>query len=435
MAIERSANDVRVHPSGPVSGEAALPGSKSLTNRLLTCAALADGASLLRGASLADDALAMLEGLERLGVRTEVREERREIRVIGCRGHLPEDEATIDVGHAGTAMRFLSALACLGLGRYRIDGSARMRERPIGALVSGLRAIGAQIGYDEVDGYPPLNVLGRGLAGGEVVFERPPSSQFISALLMVAPYAKRDVMIRVEGALPSRPYVEMTIDVMRRLGAELVEAEGRRFVVPSYQRYQAGEFEVEPDASAASYFWAAAAITGGRVRVAGLTRGSRQGDAQFADVLGRMGCGVEERDGGIEVSAPPGGVLQGIEVDLNAMPDTVQTLAVVALFADGPTEIRNVANLRIKETDRIGALATELGRLGARVEAREDGLTVHPPAEVRAAAIETYADHRMAMSLALAGLMVDGVTIRDAGCVSKSFPGYFEALDAVTTAR
>jgi len=417
-----------VHPAGAVAGTVRLPGSKSLTNRYLICTALADGESTLRGASLSNDTLRMVAGLQCLGVRVEVREEGPAIRVRGCRGHLPADDAELDAGDAGTAMRFLTALACLGYGRFRLDGSARMRERPIGQLVDALHAIGAGIGYDCVEGYPPLTIVARGLAGGEIAFDRPPSSQYISAILMVSPYAAADVMIRASGPLVSRPYVDMTVALMRSLGVEVLSAEGQRFIVPSAQRYQGGEVNIEPDASAASYFWAAAAVTGGRVRVRDLTRASSQGDVRFVDVLERMGCRVNAGDDYIEVQGPPIGALHGADVDLNEMPDVVQTLAVVALFAKGVTRIRNVANLRIKETDRLAALGTELTKLGGAVAVSDDGLAVTPPACVTPATIDTYNDHRMAMSFALAGLAVDGIVIRDANCVSKSFPDYFDAL-------
>ncbi|HUU96965.1 MAG TPA: 3-phosphoshikimate 1-carboxyvinyltransferase [Phycisphaerae bacterium] len=428
MPVERVGNTVRVHPVGAVAGTVRLPGSKSLTNRYLTCTALADGESTLRGASLSSDTLRMVAGLQCLGVQVEVREEGPAIRVQGCRGHLPADDAELDAGDAGTAMRFLTALACLGYGRFRLDGSVRMRARPIGQLVDGLHAIGAGIGYEGVEGYPPLTIVARGLAGGEIEFDRPPSSQYISAILMVSPYAAADVMIRVNGPLVSRPYVDMTIAVMRSLAVEVLSAEGRRFIVPNAQRYRAGEVNIEPDASAASYFWAAAAVTGGRVRVRDLTRASFQGDVRFVDVLERMGCRVNAGDDYIEVQGPPVGALQRLDVDLNEMPDVVQTLAVVALFAKGVTRIRNVANLRIKETDRLAALGTELTKLGGAVEVSDDGLAVTPPARVTPATINTYNDHRMAMSFALAGLAVDGIVIKDADCVSKSFPDYFDAL-------
>jgi 3-phosphoshikimate 1-carboxyvinyltransferase len=302
-----------------------------------------------------------------------------------------------------------------------------MRARPIGDLVAALTDLGAQIGYETAAGYPPLTLLAGGLAGGEVTLNAPPSSQFLSALLMVAPCAARDVFIIADQGVPSRPYVDLTIGTMRALGVEVVEHRGR-FIIPAGQRYAAGTYTVEPDASAATYFWAAAAVTGGRVAVVGLSRSSMQGDARFVDVMAQMGCEVEAGADELSVAAPPSGRLRGIEIDLNTMPDTVQTLAVVALFADGPTTIRNVPNLRIKETDRIAALATELRRLGATVEERADGLTVHPPQRVAPATIATYEDHRMAMSFAVAGLLADGIVIRDPGCVSKSFPGFFDVF-------
>ncbi len=279
-------------------------------------------------------------------------------------------------------MRFLTALACLGHGEFRLDGSPRMRERPIGPLVDGLRTLGAPVGYEEEEGFPPVLVRGQGLLGGEVTLADLPSSQFISALLMVAPYARQDVLMRVLGDLPSQPYLAMTIAAMRSLGVELVESEGRRFVVPAYQHYQGREVEIEPDASSATYLWAAAAITGGQVQVAGLTRRSNQGDTRFIDVLAQMGCVVEEDDEGIAVAAPSDGKLRGIAVDLNDMPDAAQTLAVVALFGEGPTEIRNVGTLRVKETDRVAALATELERLGAEVTTTATSLTIRPPAQI-----------------------------------------------------
>lgn len=429
MLVEPLGPDVRIHAVGPVSGAVRPPGSKSLTNRYLLCAALADGRSTLRGASLSDDALRMIDGLHRLGVRTELREDAELIAVEGCGGQIPALEANLDAGNAGTAMRFLTALACLGRGRYVLDGSPRMRERPIGPLVGALQELGAPIGYDGREGFPPLAMSANGLAGGEIAFESPPSSQYISALLMVAPYAARDVMIRINGELLSRPYVEMTIRVMRSLGVEVLTSDGfDRFIVPSTQRYRAEQITIEPDASAATYFWAAAAITGGRVAVEGLNRNSIQGDARFVDVLHKMGCTIEEAPDGVAVHGPPPGELRGVAVDLNAMPDTAQTLAVVALFADGPTRIRNVANLRIKETDRLAALESELMRLGARVDLTDDSIAIHPPQAVTPATIETYDDHRMAMSFALAGLCADGVVVKDAECVSKSFPGFFDAL-------
>jgi 3-phosphoshikimate 1-carboxyvinyltransferase len=433
VAVQHDGTSARVTPAGPLAGPVDLPGSKSLSNRLLACAALADGESQLRRISVGEDTRRMAAGLRALGVKLQVAETSATATLTGCGGFLPVVEADVDAGAAGTAMRFLTALACLSGGRCRLDGSPRMRERPIGPLVEGLRGLGARIGYEHREGYPPVTVLGGGLSGGEVAFHRPPSSQFISALLMVAPYAARDVLIRIDGPLPSRPYVDMTTWVMRALGVEVLESEGPRFVVPAGQRFRGGRFEVEPDASAATYFWAAAAITGGRTTVPGLSRDSAQGDAGFVDILGRMRCTVVADETGLGVQGPPAGVLRGGTFDLNDMPDAAQTLAVTAMFAAGPTSIRNVANLRIKETDRLAALGAELSKLGASVEVHADGLTITPPAEPRSAEIDTYDDHRMAMSFALAGLRIrGGVVIRDAGCVAKSFPGFFETLARLT---
>ncbi|TWT43665.1 3-phosphoshikimate 1-carboxyvinyltransferase [Phycisphaerae bacterium RAS1] len=446
MPIQRLGRDVRVLPTSAIDADVILPGSKSLANRFLVCAALACGESRLGGVTLSDDVRRVIDGLTALGVSVRVGAavaphtdcidagSHCDVLVNGVCGQFRVDEARIDAGAAGTAMRFLTAVACLARGDTRLDGTDRMRQRPIAALVDGLRQLGARIDYDLGEGFPPLTVHGRGLTGGQATFDAPPSSQFISALLMAAPYAAQDVFLDIRGLLTSRPYVDMTLAAMRSMGVETLDATGdeggrrfSRFIVPASQHYQPGAHAIEPDASAAGYFWAAAAITGGRVRVRGLSSGSAQGDVKFVDVLEKMGCGVIRGADGIEVRGPAGG-LRGVSVELNAMPDTVQTLAVLALFAGGPTTIRNVANLRIKETDRITALAVELIKLGARVETSEDGLTIHPPEQVPAAEIDTYDDHRMAMSFALAGLRSPGVLIREAGCVSKSFPKYFDAL-------
>jgi 3-phosphoshikimate 1-carboxyvinyltransferase len=434
MIVERCGADVRIHPAGPVCATMCLPGSKSFTNRYLLCAALADGQTLLQGASLSMDSRRMVEGLRRLGIEVELEEAPARIRVRGCRGHLPATEADLDVQDAGTAMRFLTALAALGWGRYRLDGSPRMRQRPIGPLVDALRTLGAPIGYEAAEGYPPLVVHGRGLAGGSICMQGLLSSQFLSALLMVAPYAGSDIFISLNGPLPSQPYVAMTQAVMRNMGVEILQTQQQRFIVPAGQRYRGASHTIEPDASAAAYFWAAAAITGGRVRTAGLSRGSAQGDVHFADILAQMGCTVNCGPDYIEVAGPPAGRLTGIDVDLNAMPDTVPILAAVALLARGPTTIRNVAHLRVKETDRLSALAGELARLGATVQTRPDAITVLPPSHPTPTTIETYGDHRLAMSFSIAGLAIDGITVRNADCVAKSLPGFFELLDSLAGA-
>jgi 3-phosphoshikimate 1-carboxyvinyltransferase len=429
-----------VAAAGPVRGEVSLPGSKSLTNRYLTCAALARGQTQLSGVSLSDDSYRMIEALRALGVGVVVDDAAARVEVNGCGGQFPESSAVLNLGDAGTAMRFTTAMLAAARGEYRVDGSPRMRERPIGELVDALRALGARVSYAGAEGFPPLEIQGAGLAGGEAALVSPRSSQYLSALLMAAPLAMRDVYLRVEDSLPSEPYVNMTLGVMESMGVSTLALNGRRFVVAAPQPYRPGEYEIEPDASGACYFWAIAAATGGAVRVRRLIHGSSQGDVRFVDVLAKMGCQVEDTADGIVVSGPAESRLLGIDVDLNLMPDTVQTLAALALTAQGATTIRNVGNLRIKETDRIAALATELRKLGATVVESSDGLAITPPrkmptADEKPIAIDTYKDHRMAMSFAVVGLRTGGLRIRDAGCVSKSLPEFFELVAKLTDGR
>ncbi|MCG8407119.1 MAG: 3-phosphoshikimate 1-carboxyvinyltransferase [Phycisphaerales bacterium] len=419
--------DVNLRPAAhPVDQTICLPGSKSLTNRALLTGALASGDSQIDGLLLADDTRHMLQALRQLGIEITVDETRRRATIMGCRGHWPESDADLFCGNAGTAIRFLTAACCTGHGAYRLDGVRRMRERPIGALVDALRDLGANIGYEEQEGYCPLTIRGRGLRGGQIRFSTTLSSQYVSALLLASPLAANDVMIDVTGSLPSKPYVAMTLKVMHDFGVQTVEEKMERFIVPCRQTYTATRFDVEPDASAASYFFAAAAVTGGRVTVDGLGLESCQGDVNFVNVLERMGCRVEQGPRHTTVWGPSDGKLRGVDEDLNDMPDMAQTLAVLAAFADGPTRIRNVTNLRIKETDRLFALSTELGKMNVPTEVHEDGLSIQPHREPTATAIDTYEDHRMAMSFALAGLRLDGMVIRDADCVNKTFPEFFE---------
>ena len=429
MHIERRNNAVRFDGSAkPLAATLRPPGSKSVTNRYLMCLALADGKSTLEHASICDDTRAMVGGLQTLGLSVTIGTQPPHMQITGGGGFFPNADVTLDLGLAGTAMRFSTALVSLGQGRYRLDGASRMRQRPIGDLTNALEQLGAKIGFDKSPNCPPINVLASGLLGGTVRFSSPPSSQYISALLMAAPYARQDVLIAIDGGVPSKPYIDMTLDIMRELGVEAVDEGYTRMVVPATQRYRHGVYDVEPDASGATYLWAAAAIAGGSVTVAGLSRKSRQGDVGFVDVLTQMGCTLKESDAGFTITAPADGQLRGIEVDLNAMPDTVQTLAAVALFAKGPTLIRNVANLRIKETNRLAALEAELEKCGARVTLLRDGLRIEPPSKVKPASIATYEDHRMAMSFALVGLRVDGIQIEDADVVTKSFPNFYEVL-------
>ena len=408
---------------GPVDATVRVPGSKSLTNRALAVAALADGASALDGALVAEDRAVMAEGLRRLGIP--VIGEGTEVRVEGAGGRIPAAVADLDLRLSGTAIRFLTAICALGAGRYRLDGTARMRERPIADLLAALRALGADVHDETGSGCPPVVVRGRGLPGGTARVAGGRSSQYLSALLIAAPAARGPVRLEVEGTLLSRPFVDMTLQVMAAFGVE-VERDGYHAFQVQPRRYRPRRYEVEADAMAAGYVWAAAAVTGGRVRTPGVGAGSAQGDRRLADVLAEMGCTTLWSEDGCEVRGPTGALRGGV-FDLNDMPDQAQTLAVCALFADRPVRIENVWNLRIKETDRLHALARELARLGARVDEEEDALTVHPlgPGDAVPAVIETYGDHRMAMAFAVAGLRLDGLALRDPGCVAKTYPGFF----------
>ncbi len=402
-----------------------------MTNRALVVAALAKGKSCIEAVGLSDDTLALAEALRTLGIKVAVEEEARRMRVAGCAGQVPDGPTDLYAGDSGTATRFLTALAAAGRGRYRIDGSQRMRERPIQDLLDALRSLGVRAGSEGGTGCPPVVVETSGLTGGEVTVRGAVSSQFLSGLLMAAPAARAPVTVETTGELVSKPYVDMTLAVMRDFGVE-VEREGyARFEVPAPAPYRGRRYLVEPDASSASYFLAAAAITGGRVTVEGLAPDSAQGDAHFADVLREMGCRVEWTDAGLTLAGPPPGDLRGIRIDLNAMPDMVLTLAPMALLAKGRTVIENVANLRVKESDRLAALATELGRLGARVEEHPDGLTIYPPDQVQPAEVATYSDHRIAMGFAVVGLRVPGIRIAGAECASKTYPDFFNDIEAL----
>lgn len=424
-------SDQRIQPvSKRIDATVHLPGSKSLTNRAFIIAALAGGTSRLSGVGLADDTRYMMQYLKALDIDVAMDEPGRLATVAGCGGHLPSSEADIFCGNAGTVMRFGGAMCTLGYGQFRIDGVERMRQRPIRPLVDALRDLGAQIGYEQQEGYPPLTVAAKGLYGGQVTMRAGQSSQFVSAVLMVAPYARNDVLLRLDGEIVSEPYIRMTLKMMEDFGVSAL-AEGGRYIIPAVQSYTARDYRIEPDASTASYFFAAAALTAGRMTVEGLGRRSVQGDIGFVRVLEQMGCTVEQDDERTTVVGPAIGSLRGVDVDLNAMPDMAQTLAVTSLFADGATNIRNVANLRIKETDRIAAVAHEAEKFGAAVEVREDGFCITPPKTPMAASVDTYDDHRMAMSFALAGLRVDGVVIKDAECVSKTFPEFFDVFGAM----
>jgi 3-phosphoshikimate 1-carboxyvinyltransferase len=410
----------------PLRATVCVPGSKSLTNRALLAAALAEGITTLTNALFSDDSRYFVDALERLGFAVSRHAGETTLTVTGLGGRIPAATAQLFVGNAGTAARFLTAMLTLGQGRYELDGEPRMRERPISDLLDALTQLGAQV--FSATGCPPVTVTAAGLPGGRATIAGNVSSQFLSGLLLVAPYARGPVELVVERGLNSKPYVDMTLALMADFGVT-VEREGyERFGVRP-KRYQAhSAYAIESDASAASYFFAAPAICGGTVRVQNISRRSTQGDMAFLNVLAAMGCAVVEGDSWIEVTGPPRGELRGVEVDLRDMPDVAQTLAALAPFAEGPTVISGIASARLKETDRVAAMCAELARLGVSVVERPDGLLIQPGAAIRPGVVQTYNDHRMAMAFALVGLRTPGIQIENPGCVSKTFPNYFEAL-------
>jgi 3-phosphoshikimate 1-carboxyvinyltransferase len=440
--------------SKPPKTTVRVPGSKSITNRALVLAALtAKGfACALRGVLRSEDTEVMIEALRALGFRVLTEWDESAVFVSSREDSplIPAQEANLFVGNSGTTMRFLTAMLSLGHGRFRLDGVARMRERPIEDLLAALRQLGVCAYSEKHNGCPPVIVKANGLNGGSVRIKGDVSSQFLSGLLMAAPFAQDDIEIEVDGPLVSSPYVSLTSQMMQQWGLLMLHAaNGSQFRVPGRQwrgledradELEAEvlregydprcpvwlhEYQIEPDASAASYFFGAAAITGSRITVLELPEKSLQGDIRFLDLLADMGCRVERCSSGITVH---GRRLRGIDVDMNDISDTVMTLAAVACFAEGPTTIRNVAHIRHKETDRLAALAAELRRVGAGVEEFADGLTI-TPAPLHDAVIETYNDHRMAMSMALIGLRVPGIVIRNPGCVAKTYPDFFTDLE------
>ncbi|NOH01841.1 MAG: 3-phosphoshikimate 1-carboxyvinyltransferase [Chloroflexi bacterium] len=448
----------------PLNAAVRVPGSKSLTNRALLIAALANGRTRLVNALFSDDSRYFAQALQTLGFDVQLDEAASEMTVTGLGGKIPAKKAELFIGNAGTAARFLSAFLTLGSGEYILDGDARMRERPIGDLVESLSHLGCNIRpVKQEDDRPltadhrppsmvhgqislPLKIIASGLPGGKTKIAGGISSQFLSALLMVAPYARTPIEIELITDLNSKPYVDMTLAVMRDFGVEVKRNGYQSFTIP-ITNYELpilqfsnppilpsqspisnlqSFYPIEPDASAASYFFAAPAICGGMVKVENISRNSKQGDIAFLDVLQKMGCMVTESDDSIMVHRPSS--IVGLDINMRDIPDTAQTLAVIAPFAASPTRIRGIASARLKETDRIHATCTELGRLGVRVEEHEDGMTIHPVETMRPAVIQTYNDHRMAMAFSLIGLRFDGVTIENPSCVSKTFPNFFDVL-------
>lgn len=411
----------------PLKATVRVPGSKSLTNRALLIASLAKGKTRLINALFSDDSYYFAKALQTLGFDIQLDPANIEMTVTGLGGEIPAKHAELFIGNAGTAARFLTAFLTLGGGEYILDGDARMRERPIDDLIEALKPLGAHI--ETMTDCPPVKIIASGLPGGKTKVAGSISSQFLSALLMVAPYAKTSVEVELTTRLSSKPYVDMTLAIMRDFGGQVERQGYERFIVrPSFYS-PVGSYAIESDASAASYFFAAPAICGGTVRVENISRQSKQGDVAFLDILQGMGCIVEEGSNFIQVTATTS--LSGVDVDMRDIPDTAQTLAAVAPFAGSPTRIRGIASARFKETDRIRAICTELGRLGVRVDEHEDGMTIYPCDQIQPARIETYNDHRMAMAFSLIGLRVAGITIENAACVSKTFPDFFEVLSTL----
>jgi 3-phosphoshikimate 1-carboxyvinyltransferase len=423
--------DLEIAPlAAPPNATVSMPGSKSITNRALVLAALSSRESEceLTGVLRSEDTEVMVDGLRQLGFQIELNWDRMRV-VFHRHDHpylIPAETAELFVGNSGTTMRFLTAVVAFGHGPYRLDGIARMRERPIEDLLVALRQIGADARSEVGNGCPPVTVEMGGEIKGTATIRAGTSSQFLSALLMVAPFADEPLSVRVDGNLVSEPYVRMTVSMMSEWGFQIEQLTPVEFRIPLRDRTPAiAQYNIEPDASAASYFFAAAGVTGGKVGVRGMKRNMLQGDIRFIEVLQQMGCEIVEDTEGIAVHGRP---LRGIDVDMNDISDTVMTLAAVACFAEGPTTIRNVAHIRHKETDRLTALATELRKLGAEVEEHPDGLKI-TPRPLKGSAVETYNDHRMAMSLALIGLKVPGVIIKNPGCVAKTYPGFWQDFE------
>ncbi|EFT0253716.1 3-phosphoshikimate 1-carboxyvinyltransferase [Salmonella enterica] len=420
-----------LQPIARVDGAINLPGSKSVSNRALLLAALACGKTVLTNLLDSDDVRHMFNALSALGINYTLSADRTRCDITGNGGPLRASGALeLFLGNAGTAMRPLAAALCLGQNEIVLTGEPRMKERPIGHLVDSLRQGGANIDYLEQENYPPLRLRG-GFTGGDIEVDGSVSSQFLTALLMTAPLAPEDTIIRVKGELVSKPYIDITLNLMKTFGVEITNHHYQQFVVKGGQQYHSpGRYLVEGDASSASYFLAAGAIKGGTVKVTGIGRKSMQGDIRFADVLEKMGATITWGDDFIACTR---GELHAIDMDMNHIPDAAMTIATTALFAKGTTTLRNIYNWRVKETDRLFAMATELRKVGAEVEEGHDYIRITPPAKLQHADIGTYNDHRMAMCFSLVALSDTPVTILDPKCTAKTFPDYFEQLARMST--
>ena len=425
-------NTLTLDPIAKIDGVVNLPGSKSLSNRALLLAALAEGTTKITNLLESDDTRHMLGALKQLGIEYILSEDKTECTVVGNGGAIHSNHAQeLFLGNAGTAMRPLCAALCFGSGTFMLTGEPRMKERPIGHLVDALRQAGANIRYLENEGYPPLRIEASVLKGGNVEIDGSISSQFLTALLLSSPMAESDMTITIVGELVSKPYIDITLDIMQKFGVEVLNDDYRTFKIKANQTYIAVEnYMVEGDASSASYFLAAAAIKGGTVKVTGIGRNSIQGDVQFVDVLELMGARVEWGETYVSVARD---VLRAIDMDFNHIPDAAMTIATTALFVEGTTTLRNIYNWRVKETDRLFAMATELRKVGAQVEEGEDYLKITPPKQLNHAAIDTYDDHRIAMCFSLLALDKASVTINEPECTAKTFPTYFDVLKSISS--
>ena len=411
---------IEVKPLQNLQATVTVPGSKSYTNRALLIAGLTDGECRLEKPLVSDDTKYMIRALKAFGVS--VQEGKDVFIVSGSGGKLSTPKEDIFIGNAGTAMRFLTTFSALAPGKTRLDGDERMRQRPLADLLDCLTQMGVKAVSANGNGCPPIDIAGGEVPGGDIQLAGDKSSQYLTSILLSAPYFKDDTCIHIQGDLTSKSYADITLDIMKTFGVHVDNESYQRFKVKAGDYYKAQTYQVESDWSSASYFLAAAAVPGGEVPLTDINPHSVQGDAQFTSVLEKMGCRVEKKANALHIKGNP---LRGITINMNNMPDAVQTLAVIALFAEGETVIEGIGNLRIKETDRISALANELTRLGAGVEAGEDFLIIRP-GDYKGAEVETYDDHRMAMSFAVAGLKIPGVRIKDPKCVEKSFPDFFQ---------
>lgn len=416
---------IEIKPRKISAGEVTVPGSKSYTHRILIASALSDGICTIHNGLKSEDTLLTLKALRQLGIRIDLDDDR--FVVYGTNGAIKPCTDPVYLGNSGTSMRLLTAVAALGKGSCILTGAKRLQERPIQDLIDGLKQIGVSARAVNNNGCPPVEIKGGDIEGGSIALKCSISSQYLSALLLIAPYTKKGVEINVIQGPVSRPYVDMTVEVMERLGVGVRRAGYERFRVQSGQAYRAGSYTVEPDCSQAGYFWAAAAITGAGIKVKGTNRNSRQGDVRFVEILEAMGCKISHEKDGIKVS---GKDLAAVTADMADMPDMVPTLAVVAAFAKGTTVIENVAHLKAKESDRLGSVVKELSKMGIAAACSDTGMII-TGGNPRGAEIDTYEDHRIAMSFALSGLKVPGIFIKDERCVEKSFPNFWEVFESL----